>query len=365
MTDDENLDTDEDTQATKTTLQNIETWRKHGPLGMLHNIIVYIQASPVRMQNFLRLSRGRRPARDNKTRWNSWERMLKIALSPPVYDAILAYFRHYRDDEIALDELSAEQWEILKKIHTFLDDVAQTTKALESNESSLDNVLTAMDYVLDRFETMKEEYKDDPIIASMVNSGWSKMEKYYNLTDESPAYIIALVLNPSMKWAYVQQQWKAEWLPRAREMVLQYWKDNYKPLPNTAPRISTDSASNPINKFKDWKNRHTAVSDIEDEYARYCASEPIFCQNARKWWLEPTQQENYPNLSKMAVDILTIPSMSAAPERLFSETKLTLTDLRNRLGMELLEAFQCLRSWYRMGEWSGGNFALEQLLAQE
>jgi len=64
----------------------------------------------------------------------------KIALSPPVYDAILAYFRHHRDDEIALDELSAEQWETLKKIYVFLDDVAQTNKALESNESSLDNV---------------------------------------------------------------------------------------------------------------------------------------------------------------------------------------------------------------------------------
>jgi hypothetical protein len=73
-----------------------------------------------------------------------------------------------------------------------------------SDESSLDNVLTAMDYILDRFEAMKEEYKDDPIMVSMVNSGWSKIEKYYNLTDESPAYIIALVLNPSMKWAFVQ-----------------------------------------------------------------------------------------------------------------------------------------------------------------
>jgi hypothetical protein len=105
--------------------QDIEIWRKYGPLGMLHNIIVYLQASPIRMQNFLRLSRGRRPARDNKTRWNSWERMLKIALSPPVCDAILAYFRYYRDDEIALDELSAKQWETLKKIYIFLDDVAQ------------------------------------------------------------------------------------------------------------------------------------------------------------------------------------------------------------------------------------------------
>jgi hypothetical protein len=80
----------------------------------------------------------------------------------------------------------------LKKIYVFLDDIAQTSKALESNKSSLDNVLTAMDYILYRFEAMKEEYKDDPIIAYMVNSGWSKMEKYYNLTDESPAYIIAL-----------------------------------------------------------------------------------------------------------------------------------------------------------------------------
>ena len=148
-------------------------------------------------------------------------------------------------------------------------------------------------------------------------------------------------------------------------MVLQYWKDNYKPLPSTTPCISNDLASTSTNKFKDWKNRHTAVSNIKDEYARYCASDPIFCQNARKWWLEPTQQESYPNLSKMAVDILSIPLMSAALERLFSETKLTLTDLRNRLGIELLEAFQCLRSWYGLAEWSGGNFALEQLLAQE
>jgi hypothetical protein len=59
----------------------------------------------------------------------------------------------------------------LRKIHTFLDDVAQTTKTLESNESFLDNVLTAMDSIPERFEAMKEEHKDDAIMASMVNSG--------------------------------------------------------------------------------------------------------------------------------------------------------------------------------------------------
>jgi hypothetical protein len=54
----------------------------------------------------------------------------------------------YHDDEIAFDELSAKQWDTMKKIYVFLDDVAQTTKTLESNESSLDNVLTTIDYIL-------------------------------------------------------------------------------------------------------------------------------------------------------------------------------------------------------------------------
>jgi hypothetical protein len=39
--------------------------------------------------------------------------------------------------------------------------------------------------------------------------------------------------------------------------------------------------------------------------------------SALAWWLEETQQKNDPSLSKMAVDILSIPAMSAEPERLF------------------------------------------------
>lgn len=40
--------------------------------------------------------------------------------------------------------------------------------------------------------------------------------------------------------------------------------------------------------------------------------------------------------------------MSADPERLFSSTKLVLSDLRNRLGMDIVEDFECLKSWYKL-----------------
>ena len=206
VTDDESLENEEDTGTTKATLKEIEEWRRFGPLGMLHNIVVFIQASPQRMHNFLLFSHDRRPARDNKTRWNSWEKILRICTKAPVYTGILAYFEHYLEDEIKLDELLPDDWNTLRKIHAFLEEIKETTKALESDNSTLEKVLPAMDFILERFEQAKDEYKDDSIMAPMFNSSWAKIEKYYTLTEESPAYITALVLRPSYKWNYITKQ---------------------------------------------------------------------------------------------------------------------------------------------------------------
>lgn len=48
------------------------------------------------------------------------------------------------------------------------------------------------------------------------------------------------------------------------------------------------------------------------------------------------------------MDILSIPAMSAEPERLFSGAKITITDRRNRLGSDVIEALECLKSWFRI-----------------
>jgi hypothetical protein len=50
--------------------------------------------------------------------------------------------------------------------------------------------------------------------------------------------------------------------------------------------------------------------------------------------MEPAQRATYPNLAVMALDILSIPAMSAESERLFSSASLTITVRRNRLGVE-------------------------------
>jgi hypothetical protein len=89
-----------------------------------------------------------------------------------------------------------------------------------------------------------------------------------------------------------------------------------------------------------------------DEYERYC-KEPVMEMDLDEvfdplgWWQESTQQKVYPNLSKMALDLLSIPAMSAEVERLFSSCKITITDRRNRIGIDAVEAIECLKSWLR------------------
>ena len=61
--------------------------------------------------------------------------------------------------------------------------------------SILDNILLAMDYIIELFEEGKEQYKDYLIMAPCFNSAWSKLKKYYEKTSDTLIYTAALVLH--------------------------------------------------------------------------------------------------------------------------------------------------------------------------
>jgi hypothetical protein len=177
------------------------------------------------------------------------------------------------------------------------------------------------------------------------------LNKYYSTTNKSRAYIAGIVLNPNFKWTYINNNWKNEWIPRSREMMKALW-EAYKSK-TASSNIPSASQSQPKeletkNDFKAWMKRHQTIPNFEDEYNRYCASDCAFDVDPRAWWQEKTQQTSYPILSKLALDILAILAMSAGPERPFSSTKLLISDLGNRLGIDIIEAFECLQSRYKV-----------------
>lgn len=158
--------------------------------------------------------------------------MLRAGLS--LRDAVDSYFDKWTERECAGDKLSVEDWAILEKVKGFLEKLKMTTKALESSYATLDNVLLAMDFVLAQFEEGKELHMSDPIMAPMYNSSWAKLDKYYCLTDESPAYVAAIVLHSSHKWLYVHDNWKKDWVDSAKAMVESLW-DDYRPVVQPLP----------------------------------------------------------------------------------------------------------------------------------
>src|SRR5216117_2175287 len=98
-------------------------------------------------------------------------------------------------------------------------------------------------------------------------------------------------------------------------------------------------------------------SDIkEDELIRYLKAQVLILDvneefDILKWWKGNSKE--YPILCHMALDVFSIPAMSVEPERVFSESvlfnakltsscKLTLTDGRNKLKTDAVEAVECL-----------------------
>ena len=88
---------------------------------------------------------------------------------------------------------------------------------------------------------------------------------------------------------------------------------------------------------------------IEDEYEDYTEKNNPHAipRTALDWWLEDAQRMKYPRLSQMAIDILSIPAMSAEPERVFSGARRTISWERSQLGANNIMKTECLKSWYR------------------
>jgi hypothetical protein len=94
--------------------------------------------------------------------------------------------------------------------------VMQTTNSLQSNDNTLDHVLPAMDFLLQKFEDNKRAYIDHPVLAPMFNSGWVKLSKYYEMSEDTPVYIAGIIFHPRREWAYIRKNGKPNGSPSRR-----------------------------------------------------------------------------------------------------------------------------------------------------
>lgn len=237
----------------------------------------------------------------------------------------------------------------LTSIRDFLRSFYDATKSIEGRQCHLDAVLPIMDFLHHIFEEGLEKYRYDEYMSICIDAGWKRLTEYYRKADRAPAYIAAIVLDPTKKWSYFRD-WDPELRNRARRSLRVFWEGSYKSSTGLAQKVDDENPmSESSNLFLLWLARKQAQSiDNLDELEQY-TSEPRLVEvgSVMSWWTCPAQRSRFPLLSAMAIDIFSIPAMSSEAERVFSGVKHTISDERASLHIDTIEALECLKSWFR------------------
>jgi hypothetical protein len=183
------------------------------------------------------------------------------------------------------DYLIPEDWQILCKTRYFLQLFWKITQLTEGYYSILDCILFTIDVLYKYYNQAFNKYKDNQQLLGCILTSWYIFEKYYKLSDKSPAYTAVLILYLLQRKAYIQKNWPRSWYKKIFNNVKKLWEDNYKglptidPIPSLVPRLQLDK----YNLLAQELDVVGIVSSI-DEYKVYTLQTPILIDCSLLAW---------------------------------------------------------------------------------
>jgi hypothetical protein len=268
-----------------------------------------------------------------------------------------------------LDGLTAADWALVTEYLGVLKPLKSATKCLEGRGKSgrfgaIAEIIPVFEYILLYYEQRVIAYEavdynahdeaPEDHLAINLRAAWAKISEYYAKLDDSPAYYAATILHPYYK-AYCNTVWsnKPEWLVANNRNFRALWQ-LYSALPRKVrrPDVLRSDIHNAIDGLINPSASINNNTD-DDEFKRWKRSEPRaekgsnHANNSIKYWVELRNRN--PNLSKLALNILSIPASSCECERLFSELGDLLEPCPRAIKPQLLAAIQCVRRWQRAG----------------
>ena len=380
--------------------EQFEIWRKHSFIGKLHNFCVWINRSDQRrellkqyiLQAYEEGSIEHLYTRvlvDGGIRWNSVYDMIERALK--LRHAIDLFFLHYDHSgegyDISQDVIIPRDWADLEQFFDVLKPFKDLTKrmegrankaGLEGSHGSLYETLESLDILFKKLQEAGKLADDHPEEVSeyyscAIDTARTKLEEYYGLTDDTPAYRCAVALHPANKFTYFELEWSHEkkWIAEAKRVV----QDVYARYEEAAAEVdiaeSTQEEDNEVTTDSDTAldlfqqarkrrqrlaatsasitrgRKRTKLTSELDEFMARANKADLNVEDPLEWWVH--HAPDYPVLSKMAFDLFSCPAMSSECERVFSQTKKVITDERNRLNSDTVAAIECQKHLLRTG----------------
>jgi hypothetical protein len=338
---------------------SLAVWRKRGALGRCHNLVYHVKGSPRRRRYFESKQREISDSRiyqlvaNGGIRWNSDLEMIERA--PKLKDALQLYQDRYVNDDTNplnhADCLSAEDWNELKAVKELLQPLKDAsircqTVPIDGHHGALWQTLSTTEWLLSKFEDLKRQPLSSYFLAC-INLGWKKLNKYYELSDASPAYRLSVFLHPSHKMAWFERNWgeRRDWIRAVEEMICTSWGDCKRRWPNDvqSPRLPVGERSH--EELDEFERFMDPQEDLEtDDLTRWRREPCVRTKEPLQWWRD--NHHRFPVLRHLAFEIFACPASSAADERVFSLAGNVLNDARHNTQEELAEAYQGLRSWF-------------------
>ncbi|CCE35275.1 uncharacterized protein CPUR_03263 [Claviceps purpurea 20.1] len=390
-------------------------WARRGPVGKLHNLVVWISRSN-KAKSILESLQVQDPHKkhtgtldvllEDKTSWVSQYPMIDRAMTLRPYlkelmEIVIQASTRSRSKSTAqrkqqsplplclTDEnlLTDADWNALgwfKDILHLLDvcrlkleqrQFPPQSPDEEISENRFDNiwqVVRAYKFICGPLEKARTEAVDRPepsYYASYINAACTEANKYYAKIDETPLFYAATVLHPYYQWRFLGRVHaaKEDRLAEARRLVKTLWEEEYRDFPGLLPKKEQED---PIDEwwngcpysYRDdygWDETNRKVV-LSDELERWWSSMEGMKLDVDPfdYWVE--LQFDYPRVAKMALDILSIPAIPTECERSIPSGGLASLN-QAQLDTSTNAISRAVKSWVKAGLLDGYDGLLKEL----
>lgn len=360
------------------------------PIATIRALIRVIRASSIRRQQFSQIvktfmGKDLQLLRDVDTRWSSALLMIERAL---ILERCLESFLNIPEFHNLRDKyhLTDEEWNALSVAREILLIPFAFQQRLSAQKTpTLCDAIPSFEAMIRTWKEMQLEFFGGPEY-DVIDKGLDKLSVYLERAELVPAYVISMVLNPSIKLRHYAEhapeklQWAKETLrdallpyhgkrTQASQTTAQSPPPASQPIPVQGPAPVNPLASSHFTPLRSRANRNgraavpsrtadeilgftrptatrTLENGLDDEIESYLLDTNIGTSSLMFW---QENQLRYPTLFLAALDYLPIQGSAVPCERVFSSAKETMTDRRNRICEKLMEQLQMLKFSFKNG----------------
>jgi hypothetical protein len=261
---------------------------------------------------------------DVPTRWNSTYYMIKRAIEVREgFHNWIGTNPEIGKTKMASYQLEPHEWDLLQTVQSVLEKFELATKLISGTKyPTLALVMPLFIELFSYIEAQVSALSPDDPIAIALSKAHEVMSKYYTFTDDSAFYLLSVLLDPRFKNVYLQKKDFDKDYPglinntvlNLKKLVKQRSENSGETEKNVkASAVVTQDLNLFVSMFAHCADNAGDMDEV-DKYLELRCEDPSV--DALEYWKSHAKQ--FPNLSAVARDILSIPGSSVSVERMFN-----------------------------------------------